>query len=376
MTDPNNLAAVTSSTLLLWSACIVPNRESTRERMTFPMAGRILALSFVLVLLALVVGCGQSAQLTGVSITPTTVEFETNVPSPNFEPTTATAQLTATGTYSNGKNGTVYTRDITDQVVWESSITDVATVSATGVVSPTGCGVTTINAKAGNGGLVATVSVSVCTQTGGFLGSLTSLKVMAPPQTLNNRGDRAQYIAIGTYAGSNETRDLTDQVKWSTSDSRVAMVNALGLVTAVAPCSNIGSGPEATITAFAPGSSGSSLTGTATFAMGSCGASNAATLTVHQAGEGSGKVISNPARISCSGGEGCTGNFSLNAPVTLTASPNSGSVFGGFSATCTPVIPDPSGCPASLRGANVKSCTCATRVTNSGAVGAIFNPAQ
>lgn len=337
------------------------------------MTGRILASFCALLLLALVVGCGgPSAPLTGVSVTPTTVLFEEN--SPGFIPTSATAQMTATGTYSNGKNGDVHYEDITNQVAWESSIVAVATVSSTGLVSPTGCGTTTINAKAGNAGLVATASVSVCNQNGGFMGSLTSLKIIAPPQTLSNQGEKAQYIAVGTYAGSNETKDLTDRVKWSTGDTHLATVNSTGLVTAAAPCNNIGAGPETTITAVAPG--GSSLTGTATFAVASCGSGSAATLTVHQAGEGSGKVISNPARIKCGGDEGCTGSFSLDAPVTLTASPNLGSIFGGFSASCTPVIPDPSGCPASLRGSEVKSCTCATRVTNSGAVGAIFNTAR
>src|SRR5262245_56043532 len=116
------------------------------------MSGRVLASFTVIVLLALIIGCSQSAQLTGVSVTPTDIFFETD--SAFFVPTTATAQLTATGTYTNGKNNTYYTDDITDQVVWESSITDVATVSATGLVTPTGCGITTINAKAGNGGLV------------------------------------------------------------------------------------------------------------------------------------------------------------------------------------------------------------------------------
>jgi hypothetical protein len=334
--------------------------------MTF-MISRVLAFACVIVLLALVAGCGQSAQLTGVSITPTTVNFETN--SPFFEPTSATAQLTATGTYTNGKNGVLYTKDITDQVVWQSSIVAVATVTSTGLVSPTGCGIATINAKAGNGGLIATASINVCSNSG--LAPLSSLKIVAPPRTLSNWGEKAQYIAIGTYAGSSAAKDLTDQVKWSTSDARVATVNAAGLVTAVAPCSNIGSGPEATITAVAPGDS---LVETATFAVGSCGSENLPSLTIHEAGEGSGQVVSDPARIHCSGGEGCTGNFGLSTLVTLTATPNPGSIFGGFSASCTPVVPDPSGCPASLRGAGVKSCTCVTGVINSGAVGAIFNP--
>lgn len=336
------------------------------------MAGRIFASFCALLLLALVVGCGgPSAPLTGVSVTPTTVFFETD--SPVFVTTSVTAQMTATGTYSNGKNGDVHYEDITNQVVWESSITAVATVSSTGVISPTGCGITTINAKAGNAGLVATASVTVCKLTGDALGSPTSLKIVSPPQTLSNLGEKAQYIAIGTYAGSSETRDLTDQVKWSTTDARVATVNSIGLATAAALCSNTGSGRETSITAVLPGSE---LSDTASFSVGSCGSSSAPTLVVHQAGEGSGKVVSNPAAINCAGEEGCSGNFGLNAPVTLTASPNAGSIFGGFSASCTPVIPDPSGCPASLRGTAVKSCTCATRVTNSGAVGAIFDTAR
>jgi len=225
-------------------------------------------------LLALVVSCSQNQQLTGVTVTPTTVDFETNVPSPFFQPTNETAQLTATGTYTNGKNQSVVYRDITDQVVWESVGPTVASVTSTGVVSPTGCGVGLINAKAGNGGLVATVTVNVCMQNGSAsasLGSLASLKVKAPSQVLNNRGDKAQYYAVGTYA-SNVSKDLTGQVKWSSSDPRVATVSNTGLVTLVAPCSNIGSGPETIITAAAPANSGSSLTATSTIKVGSCSA--------------------------------------------------------------------------------------------------------
>jgi len=335
------------------------------------MAGRILAYCCILAVLALTAGCSgnpSGAQLTGVSVTPTTVNFETNAPF--FVPTTATAQLTATGTYTNGKNGTIYYQNITDQVVWSSSITAVATVNSAGLVSPAGCGITTINAAGGNGGLIATASVTVCEQSGSGAGSLTSLKVVAPPQGVSNRGDKAQFIALGTYAGSNATEDVTSKVSWSTSDARVATVDAAGLVTLTASCSDLGSGPEATITAVAPGSS---LTGAASFVVGACGASSGSTLMVDQAGEGSGKVVSNPGEISCRGGEGCIGNFALNRPVTLTATPDPGSVFGGFSASCAPVVPDPSGCPANLREDGVKSCTCLTPAPNAAAVGAIFN---
>ena len=163
-------------------------------------------------------------------------------------------------------------------------------------------------------------------------------------------------------------------MKWSTGDAHVATINATGLATAVAPCSNVGSGRETTIAAVMPGSE---ISTTATFAVGQCGTRrDAPALTIHAIGEGSGKVVSDPAAINCGGDEGCTGNFSLNAPVNLTATPNPGSVFGGLWASCVPVVPDPSGCAENLRGSNVKSCTCATTVVNSGAVGAIFNTAR
>ncbi len=335
------------------------------------MAGRILLFSIVAMSLLLTVGCGTSAQLSSVSITPSTVSFETNIPSPDFVPTTVTAQLTATGTYSNGKTGRMYTKDITDEVNWTTALAAVATVNSTGVVSPTGCGIGQINANA-SGGIVASATINVCMQEGSSnFSSLTSLRVVAPSQSLSNRGDKAQYIALGTYAGSVDTQDLTDKVRWSTSDSRVATVDSAGLVTLSSSCNNLGSGPEATITAVAPG--GSSLTAAASFVVGPCGSSSGSTLIVHQAGEGSGKVVSNPDEISCRDGEGCIGNFALNRPVVLTATPDSGSIFGGFTSSCAPVIPDPSGCPASLRGAGVKSCTCLTTTPNAAAVGAIFN---
>lgn len=334
------------------------------------MAGRVLALCSVIALLVLVVSCSQNAQLTGVSVTPTSVAFEDNVPSPDFIPTNATAQLTATGTYENGKNGSVYYQNITDKVVWSSSLPVVATVNSSGLVSPTGCGQATVNAAAGNGGLVSTITVDVCTTSAS--GSLSSLKVAAPPQTLTNRGEKAQYVALATYAAG-ATKDMTAQVKWSTSDPRVATVDNTGLVTLLSSCSNIGSGPAVTVTAAVPGTA---FTASASFLVGSCGSGNSPALTVHEAGEGAGKVVSKAGNISCSAGEGCTGKFELDAPVVLTATPHPGSIFGGFSASCAPITPDPSGCPASQRGSNVKSCTCVTMAPNSGAVGAIFNLAS
>ena len=56
-------------------------------------------------------------------------------------------------------------------------------------------------------------------------------------------------------------------------------------------------------------------------------------LTVTKAGTGSGTVNSSPAGISC--GSTCSASFSDGATVTLTASATSGSVFAGWSGSCT-----------------------------------------
>jgi Bacterial Ig domain/Divergent InlB B-repeat domain len=65
------------------------------------------------------------------------------------------------------------------------------------------------------------------------------------------------------------------------------------------------------------------------------------TLTVTKSAAGSGKVTSNPAGIDC--GSTCTNQFAVGSPVTLTATPDSGSVFLNWSgdcsgATCVPTM--------------------------------------
>ena len=52
-------------------------------------------------------------------------------------------------------------------------------------------------------------------------------------------------------------------------------------------------------------------------------------LTVTKSGAGSGTVTSNPAGIDC--GSACSHSFASSTPVTLTSSPDSGSVFSGWS---------------------------------------------
>src|ERR1019366_2893636 len=69
---------------------------------------------------------------------------------------------------------------------------------------------------------------------------------------------------------------------------------------------------------------------TATF---SASTSSPVQLTVQNAGTGAGTVTSNPSSINC--GQTCTASFASGTSVTLTATPNTGFTFTGWSGACT-----------------------------------------
>jgi hypothetical protein len=57
------------------------------------------------------------------------------------------------------------------------------------------------------------------------------------------------------------------------------------------------------------------------------------TLSISKSGTGSGPVTSTPAGITC--GSTCNANFAQGTSVTLTATPNTGSLFTGWSGACS-----------------------------------------
>jgi uncharacterized protein YjdB len=173
-----------------------------------------------------------------------------------------TVQFTALGTYGHGSNHPSSQQNITDSVTWTSSAPGVATISATGIATGVSSGNTTITASINGftGVVSATASLSVTGSSGGG-GTPSSVAIIPNTQLVTTIGDTAQFTAIETTA-TGTTVDVTSQAAWGSSSPSIATIGAsTGTATAV----SLGS---VTITASYT-SGGSTLTGTATFTVGS-----------------------------------------------------------------------------------------------------------
>lgn len=306
--------------------------------MTYRPAASLLLLIVVALLLT---NCATSHKLSSIQIIPSNASLAA---------TGDTVQFKAIGTFTRPGHPSE-TRDITNEVTWESSNPAAATIGPSGLATGVGAGTTTITASmdGASGIVVATADVAA-----GH--SLISLSIIPDSQTLYAIGETAQFVVLGTFDHDPITQDMTDQVIWRSTDVNLATINSSGLATAV---SCPGAGCTTTITASATSSGGNSVTsGTSdlTIIPGG-GGTNLPSLTVYKVGLGTGTVVSNPIGIVCGSGAPCTGNFVLNSTVTLTATPDAGAQFGGWSANCTPPT----------------STTCTIVMGNSDTVGVIFN---
>ncbi|HEX2569635.1 MAG TPA: Ig-like domain-containing protein [Polyangia bacterium] len=186
---------------------------------------------------------GTITSSTGLTVTPAVLVAIGITPMNPSLPLGTTRQLRATGTYTDSS-----TQDLTTQVAWASSDTNVATVSS----------------AAGSEGLATSVSLGRATITAA-MGTITgSTALMVTPAELVSiavtpinpsvpRGLTQQLRATGTYT-DNTTQDITTQVTWTSSATNIATVSSAagsqGLATAV----NLGT---ATLTAAMNGITGS-----------------------------------------------------------------------------------------------------------------------
>lgn len=128
----------------------------------------------------------------------------------------------AVGLYSDGS---IF--DLSRQVSWQSSATDVAIIEDQGMLRAV---------KKGSTNITATVSgISGTTPSNVTDGTLESITVLPQQETLPS-GLKIQYSAYGHFSDNSET-DLTDVVSWTINDSNDANFNPQikGLLTTLKP---------------------------------------------------------------------------------------------------------------------------------------------
>jgi hypothetical protein len=167
-----------------------------------------------------------------------------------------TSQFIAIGTTSTGA-----TVNLTNQSLWSSSSTQIATIGATtGLATAVGQGtaaITVLYSNISNGTVVAgTASFTVV---GGTSQQFTSLNITPSAQSLSASGQTSQFIALGTTGSTGLEQDVTSspQIKWSSSSPSIVTISATGLATGV----NAGS---STITAELTNTGGSVVSSSAT----------------------------------------------------------------------------------------------------------------
>ena len=198
---------------------------------------------------------GSAASATVVSIVSISVIPGTqSVSSPN-----QTSQFIAIGTTSSGA-----TVNLTRQVAWSSSSTQIATIGATtGLATAVGKGTATITALYSNspGGTTAT-GTATFTVVGGTTEQYTAVTITPSSQALSASGQTSQLIALGTIGSTGLQTDVTNanQIKWGSSSPSIASVSGSGLVTGL-------SAGNATISAELTNGDGTVVSGTATVSV-------------------------------------------------------------------------------------------------------------
>ena len=198
------------------------------------------------------------------------------------------------------------------------------------------------------------LNVSSC----GFNQHLVSIQIAPSAFTFGGLGEglSAGFAATGTYEHPPKTIDITNIVTWGSDAPQIALFSSAGVVTTNTDCGtanisasfydspNLVSSNSATITVDGPAADGCTPAGPQPI------------LTVDFAGTGTGTITGG---ISCSSPSSCSEQFTTGATVSLTATPNAGQTFEGWSG-CT-----------STSGANSSVCSVTLEISTT--VTATFN---
>jgi len=147
-------------------------------------------------------------------------------------------------------------------------------------------------------------------------------------------GPQVVFTALGSYVHPPETKDITNQVTWKSDvPNLITLNNGVVSPTGVCGITNISASSG---TGTAP--SGNLVIGYATVTVKDStdplcpgGTASQSILTVTP--RGSGSVTSSPAGINCPS-QTCGAQFQIGSTITLTATPNAGSTFTGWT-NCT-----------------------------------------
>jgi trimeric autotransporter adhesin len=142
-----------------------------------------------------------AASLQSISVTPANLPMATGT----------TAQLTATGSYSDGSS-----QDLTSTTIWSSSAGGIVSVSTSGLVSALKPGSATIAATFN--GVSGSTIITAANRT------LQSI-VVTPVNASITSGQKQQFQATANYADGT-TQDVSASAHWSTSSASIATINS------------------------------------------------------------------------------------------------------------------------------------------------------
>ncbi len=181
---------------------------------------------FGLLWVGLIAGCGLSPDLVNIS---SDMVHGVKLAGINITPHNLTLSVgqehiyTAEGTLSNGM-----LRDQSNKVTWSSSNTAVATVfklDGQNILLAVAPGTATITALSDSISNTATLIVTAS--------ALKTLQINTARSTIEV-GQRQPFTVTGSLVNG-QTEELTRGVAWASSDPSVAIINDIGLATAISP---------------------------------------------------------------------------------------------------------------------------------------------
>jgi len=178
--------------------------------------GFSLIAGLLLVLTMIVVGCTIK---TTTPAKPALTSIAITVSSPDSLAVGSTTGFKAEGTFSDNS-----TSDITQQVIWISDNTKVATLASDGTATAVAAGTSNVTAAL-SGITSSSIKLTVI--------SLSSIIVTPTTLPILTIGATQQFSAVGTYSDGSKI-DVTSQVNWASDNTTAVSITSKGLATVAA----------------------------------------------------------------------------------------------------------------------------------------------